>query len=286
MPSAKEYIWEMRVRGFSDQQIANKLLESGMDQESIQKAFSVAKTPEQTTPEEPQPVKTEEPVTTVPVTTVIRPEEAMSKWSQKPADLENKSFVERSKLIFFQPEKFFSSDLGAPLKVPVLHYLLISILFLIIPFISTASSILLGDIDMMSLVILLISPIIFLILSALTSIVFHIIARILGGKAGFSTTFKIFLYYPTISIPMLIPIFNLFFLPFLILYAPYVMALAFSKTHKISMMRAYTVLTIPMILLVILFAAIIFLASAMLMSLIIPIITSSMVGGLPLPITP
>jgi hypothetical protein len=269
MASAEDYIREMRKRGFPDNQIADRLIEAGMDVDVVRLTFEKLGQGQK-----PQAEKT------APVT---RPEDAQKQLSEKKG-MEELGFVERSKAIFLEPEKFFSSPLNAPIKTSLIHFFTVALISIIIPLLAVILFFPFGDsTQYLAIAGIFIYPIVALIKLAIVSIIFFIIVKILGGQSNLTTTLKIFLYLTTFVIPLWIPLLNLLFLPFLILYIPYVTALAFSKTHKISMLRSYILLTIPIILTVLVLVIAAVVLGALILSMVTQAVTTAMAGagGLP-----
>jgi len=208
--------------------------------------------------------------------TVITPAAAF------PASLERQVFVRRCWSIITDPIAFFSS-LDAPLSVSLTHYGLVSILILLIPLVVSAIALARGNIDQFIVIpALLLLPIIELVILGIASLLIHILVKIMGGVESLETTFKLILYLTTFSIPLMIPLLNILLFPFLMMYIPYVISVAFSRSHKISMLRSYILQAVVISAVVFLAILAAILSAALIASLVVPLMMSFVSGSTPL----
>lgn len=110
-----DYIVQMRLRGTPDEQIVAGLRQMGWRGEMIKEALKAA---------QPAQVPPKAPVTSP----LPKPSEQMQKTRTSEKNYEKISFIERSKIILFDPRKFFSNMRSSGYGDAINHYLTLGVI--------------------------------------------------------------------------------------------------------------------------------------------------------------
>jgi hypothetical protein len=173
------------------------------------------------------------------------------------------TIIEKIKKVIFNPNEFFESVKAEAGIIEAFKFFvivsLVYLVFTIILFFATPSMLLSGLLSfgpfsglLGGLSIPIFIYIFSIVLIFVVAAIAHIVAMLLGGKGDYSATYKALAYAAT---PYLLVGWIPFLGIFVNLYSLFLAIIGISKLHQVTLARAFAIVIIPVIILIVLIAA-------------------------------